>query len=595
MSALKDKLFRFLSPPDGDASESRFIFRDKKDVMIFCIVAACIAIIGNWFLFYYENKEVVWETHGFWVRYNNIYQSLLNNPAKAVTQTIMSITTQDYNYLSIWPLLVFRFFSDSRLVFFLSVFNMYALPAAVMFIAFFAWFRASFVRMDEAISLFAVPAAVILFIPPFWVPILTGYVDVALMTFSCACFVLWLRKPASSQSFGVIVGIGILLAAGVLFRRPYLIWVLSFLCMIGLDVITDMAVTFRDRMLALLKVAMVGISFAAVMLIIAWPLVQHMISYDYAESYSAYKMQDTVVLMLLDFYKYFGSFFTFLFIAGVVTAVGRQSSSRTSLLLLFQAVLTFVIFHSIQDFGPYHYYLLLPIIALFASEFVLFLLQKYSGKRPLLVVAYGIAVVFFFGGVFLPVTGELVNPVRSVLAIRKNYPVVRTDIPELERMVDTLWSLVQGTEDKIYVLADSNTLQDRTLLFASYALGRPIPLEKNVVGTALVDKRDGFSKYFFDAKYVVVGSPVWHTLKSVDQKVLMLPAQHIIKGTGIGKAYDKIPVRFMLDRKTRVYIYKRVRPFEKKALEELSEELKATYPDRPDIYELPIRDELIQQ
>lgn len=562
-------------------------------MFVFLAVVACMWAFGNWFLYHFESQEVVWETHGFWVRYHRVYQWLLNDPENAIDQTLKSIATQDYNYLSIWPLFLFRVFTDTRMGFFLSILNIYALPSATLFVMFSAFFREPFARSGGSVLPFAVPAATLLLMVPFWVPIMTGYLDVGLMIFSCACFILWLRRPIHQISYPTILGIGFLLAFGVLFRRPYLIWVLSFLCMLGADALVSYADALKTRLVSLLKIILTGAVFGGCMLLIAWPLVQHMLTYDYSDSYSAYKMQGTAALMLLDFYKYFGSLGTFLFVAGVVTALGRPSSAKVSALLLLQLVLTFVIFHSIQDFGPYHYYLLLPTVALFASEFVLFLIERYRTMRIPLVFAGCLAAIVFFGGAFFPSTNGFIAPARSLLAIRRNYPVVRQDLPEIERLIGFLSGLVEGTKDTVYVLADSNTLQDRTLLFASYALGRPVPLEKNVVGTALVDKRDGFSKYLFDATYVVVGSPIWHTLKSVDQRVLMLPAQKILKGEGIGKSYELLPERFMFDRKTRVYVYKRVRPFRKADLHALSEELRKAYPDRPDIYTLPVREELI--
>src|SRR5690242_18987179 len=96
-------------------------------------------------------------------------------PLRAITQLLYSIRHYDYNYLpTVLLALPMLTFGGSRLVYILSIVNIYALPAAFGLAA-ASWAIAQSMGWRQTQSLnFLVPLVLFMF-PTFWIPTLRGY------------------------------------------------------------------------------------------------------------------------------------------------------------------------------------------------------------------------------------------------------------------------------------------------------------------------------------------------------------------------------------------------------------------------------------
>jgi hypothetical protein len=102
-----------------------------------------------------------------------------------------------------------------------------------------------------------------------------------------------------------------------------------------------------------------------------------------------------------------------------------------------------------------------------------------------------------------------------------------------------------------------------------------------------VDRVGGFPAGLFEAEVVVTAwSPQTH-LRPAEQQIVVLPAERLYSGTGLGKAFDRLPGEYRLEDGVVAYIYKRVRPMADADVQELSDRLRAVHPDCPGVYMPP--------
>ena len=130
----------------------------------------------------------------------------------------------------------------------------------------------------------------------------------------------------------------------------------------------------------------------------------------------------------------------------------------------------------------------------------------------------------------------------------------------------------------IYVLASSSTLNSDTLGNAYLSLDRPRSIEKQILWTSSVDKRDRFPKNLLTARYVVVADPNQFQGDLKDQLDRM-PVDYLLKGENIGTSYNKLPYVFNLQGGVKVYIYEKARPFRQEDLDYISSLFRARYPE----------------
>ena len=165
-------------------------------------------------------------------------------------------------------------------------------------------------------------------------------------------------------------------------------------------------------------------------------------------------------------------------------------------------------------------------------------------------------------------------------------PRHRDDIDEVDRLLGVLEGLATEADDRIYVLAASDTLNSHVLMFAHLSLGRHEAIGGKVMWTHDIDKRDGFPNHLLTAKYLVVADPVQYSFNPDDQRVVGIPAEFVLAQKNIGTSYERLPYEFSLDQGVKVYIYKKVRPFNDADIAQLSNIFKGFYPDRPKVYEI---------
>jgi hypothetical protein len=241
--------------------------------------------------------------------------------------------------------------------------------------------------------------------------------------------------------------------------------------------------------------------------------------------------------------------------------------------------------------GPHQYFLLLPGLLVVLS---LGLINGISSSSRLTVIcgAVSAVLVMTFGvasgkAVFAPAETFENTSTSRILSQSYRPPLVSHDLDEFVRMTQYVDELMANADDEsgIYVLSGSATLNAIHFETITASTGARFDSAERVLGTSVVDKRDGFPHGILKAHVVVSSDPVQLSRRPSDQQVIRIPADRMFSGTGIGAAFERLPPTFRLDGNVNAVLFRRVRPNTAEEIADLSEGLREYYPDRPEVYQ----------
>lgn len=596
---------------------------------IYVVAASLIFLLmGNVFVFWFVNQErtiYTWDNAGYWTSTRNVSEFIqgaerksvvrqataMNNvavdqtnqdPGKAVPAPgalpalIRNIRFAEYNVttsLAIAP--VMAVFGGSRMVYELSLLNIYALAAALMLIlAVRACGGADATRWPAWWPF--VPVLSVLLFTPFWVPLVRGYMGISIVGINLAVLWLYFRQPIKSATTASLITIGLLLVTGVFLQRWNAYWVVGFFLLAFVDSTYEYLRWRGNRRIGLLQCfrAPLVAGFAAffVFTAIAWPKIVTMVTTDYADIFSAYLEHTSLLMAFIRLVSAFGLILTLIISLSVIYLAAMKSTRRVALLLSIQVIYIFVHLSNTQTMGTHHLYLLMPGIL---SLVCVAALHSISSDRKSAVIGGSIVSLLFIligvasgASVFVTSDTRVAKP-SSIGIISQDYrpPLVRNDLDEFIRLakyVDSTLSKEPG-DAKLYVLAGSQTLNAEHFSNISASTGIDVNLSDRMLSAAVVDKRDGFPAQILGAQLVVTSIPVQLSRRPSDQQVIRIPAESLISGKNIGAAFERMPASFELDNSVEVLVFLRTRPNTAEEVEELSEEFRRFYPDRPYIYE----------
>jgi hypothetical protein len=87
------------------------------------------------------------------------------------------------------------------------------------------------------------------------------------------------------------------------------------------------------------------------------------------------------------------------------------------------------------------------------------------------------------------------------------------------------------------------------------------------------------------ADYAVLPWPIIPPSRREEVQVILIPAESIALGRDVGQAFRQLPETFHLENEQTVLVFRRERDLLPLEVEALSQQLRKTYPGRPDIYE----------
>jgi len=546
------------------------------------------AMFANAFAAWFVSKEqyiYFWDLAEYWHDTSLMAYMLRRAPLRAVSELVYSIRHYDYNYLPTIPLLVpMLIFGQTRLVYILSIVNIYAIPAAFVLTAATKAIAKSAGLLHAESLRFVVPM-VLLTLSPFWVPTLRGYPDVGGLVFISAILLFYFRKRPHTIEVSELIVCGALLGLVLLFRRWYGFWAISFIMLLPLDAAFELwnegLFDFEACWKACRPTILIALSFGVLLIGIARPLVVHMIATPYRNIYSAYRGSAGLLESLSEAGRfYLGAFECFAFAASFTVVVASRHMRRICVFLVAQLILIVVIFERIQGFAWQHLYLLVPSIVIVLSV-ALVVIANMSSR--LAVPMYSFVAVVAFLPVFSVDTGPLNHFSQDISSIGRCSPLIRHDLPEMRRLLAVLEDYDSRAAGSVYVLASSQIINSALLWEANLSLNTNYRVTGRILRTAEVDRRDGFPVNLLNAEYVLVAVPIQYHLRPQDQQMVELPSEALIMQRNIGNAFERLPESFVLDDHVKVYLFRKVRPITKKELSDLAGECERVYPDTPEI------------
>jgi hypothetical protein len=584
-------------PPAAMRTEigQRLLTRQRR-LGIMSVVGALgtmlIANLGVALFIANERTLYHWDFIGYWLLSRSWALSAKGPLLDALKRLLHSIAIDDYNLLAAVPIGSWMALAgDSRMSYLLGVVNIYVTAVLLTFFVLVCYFWSDRdARQGPGLEL--IPAAALLLVPSFWVPVLRGFLDVGGLAVALVVLRLYFPSTKRSPFHPTFFGIGLLLASLYLFRRWYAFWVVSFLTVAALDRMAllcrewfQQGFSTRRALRSLLPIPVMGGVMGLTLAGFAWPLLCRVIATDYSDIYSGYNQGTSANLQRL--LTQLGGAQVLYVLVGSVGLLAFRETRRMSLFLTVQAALTVYEVNQVQYFGLHHDYLLLPWILLIASVFTLKVTNILPGRWLrgawlALVLALGLATSI---PVFYGPARPLAEPLSRFVA-EPCSPLVRTDIVEIVRMMSVLDQYLQQTGGRLYVLAASERLSSDQFLHATTSL--PVPFlsaDRVIPQCACVDKRDGFPKELLSAEFVMVATPIQYSLRPTDQQVMGIPAESMLNHTDIGRAFQRLPESFALQDGITAFLFKKTRAIDPSELAQLSERLRVAYPDRPYIYQ----------
>ncbi len=495
-------------------------------------------------------KIFTWDNAGYFITvldFDTMFPGL--SYWEAVYQSIFET---DYNYIIMIPASLFcKLFGKSRLVFILSIVNCYIYPILMLI---YACGKRYFQLSNWKI------VCIYLCLPYLMFAANTGFIDVggiipALLALILYCF-------GRREKHGIIIGL--FLALAVYFRRWYSFFALSFL-------ITSVLCCFSKKNIRCFLESF-G-SFVFVLLFFTQDFVSTKLLADYRYIYSAYNLG--IHTDMMTFTRYYGLFLTS---AVSLFAIAKQIFNRRKLhaetFILFQAVLMFFLFVSVQTHGQQHLSLYIPAFAML----LLSLWKQVNRKLGIvaIVTVSSLQTVNTFIPREQPTSIQEINQ-AAILPDFSMYPPVDPNVDGILKITAYMDKEIGGKGKKVCFLASSLKLNYETLRNAeiSVSLNQSSQIDRSTYyyGISDVDKRNNLSESLFWTDYILVPSTLQIHLAEEEQRVIAVPYYEITGNYGIGTAYQKEEITFPLADGTEIYLYRQIREVTPEEIEGLRERI----------------------
>ena len=548
-------LFHCIYNVRNDIFNSLKIFADWRlwiVIVIYNLLAVIFVLLGQQVFF--------WDNAGFWITSAELSEIIFSDPREFIGRVVYSIFNSDYNYIpAVAPALIMRIFGTSRLVFILSIVNLYYIPVV-------ATLYLISKEATPSLSKGNIAAFITTLIALPMIPYITvlGFLDVGGVFIMMVILFIFLKSD--KNEFGFLGGV--LICILTIFRRWYIVFTIAFLfCGLLYSLLTG---KFK-------KYAVMALGFVMLFLLFFQGyLTERLMGRYFADRYYAYRFPIGTDIRL--FLRHFG----FVLVIGIVIYIifalwqykksdDEQKKAIASLLFLFSLIITmFLILTRIQTHGQQH-------LLLYAAPFSLIILWLYNGLDIIFkgqvtrLIIYAVA-FFCTISVFLPRTqprylAELTTyaPFPSFAV----YPIIREDANELIALDEFLRNL----DGRTAIMASSFTINPDLIARAGASLNptRPLAPAEHILFLPDVDRRDGRPYNIVYADYILVAYPIQTHLAPSEQQVVAVPAQMLLEETEFSQAFEKMDNTFYLRDGIIVYIFRRIRPNTDEELQTLME------------------------
>lgn len=540
-------------------------------VVIFALIA-----LANLVAFFYIKQEqflYFWDWRNYWTTFISFTDLFRSAPLIAFEELIWNIRSSNYSNLGTIFLIPFGvIFGQSRLVFILSIVAALYGMTIVAYGVFIVLLLNKYYPKTKNILHFVLPLIFFAFFPPMWSPMLRGDIAIGGLIFCFGVMGIIFYKNPNERGFLHYIALSAIFLLTFLYRRWYLVWILSFFVSGVLSDFLYIGLSSKHRVLKFVRSISLWLLSGVLLLIllgtIGKPIFYRVLSVDYSAVYSAYRYTVSFSEYVLNIFSGIGYFYITLFILGLFATL--KTSFRLFLFTLGIFVFPVLIFYRFHDFVNQHYYLIVPAIATGTFFFSTWLLNQRLVRKKIIKSSVVLLLIFFtlfnfYHSSFWP---DEQSGVCKHFCSKMHLPLKRNDIDEIYRLAKTLDSL----DGAVYTLSSSwilNLDMFRDPQFMNHP--EVAHLARRLIYAPDIDERDAFSvNQFLSIQYVVIAVPIQAEIeeyKPGSQDSIVIPANLILQNKGIGKAYEKLEYEFNLENGVKVFIYEKVREPSKEDLQ----------------------------
>ena len=556
------------------------------------VISAFLAVLltANLLTVAYVSREKTiyyWDYAAYWSTSRDLADFIARSPHQALRGIVHSLANDDYNCLPALPVsLVMLVLGKSRLDYELAIINTYLAAALLTFLLLVRRLSAPGAG-DRRVLL----AALITFLSwgIAWAALLRGLPDLGGVALINLILLTYFRHPVTLLRWRALVGLGLLVAFLVLFRRWYAFWAFHFMVLMvvegGVALVRQGSLAPRNLFRAVRPCLTTGLIALFTLLTLGRHWMIRAATTNYADAYSAYHPFSGWQI-LKETASCLGYLHIAAFTVGAAVLACSGPTRRLMLCLGLHLSLTYLHFTRTQFFGCQHLYLIFPTVVLVVA---LLWVKIMSWPRPLVgslaFAAFALACLGTLTFAFrMKPPGDLrfLAPLASTC---KAPPMVRSDLGEFNRMAHVLDDLTRKSNDQIYVLSSSDVFNPDHLVKVGLSLAMTCDLRPRIAFVPQVDKRDGFPNALLTANIVVVAEPVQLCVVRECQRVISFPVESFLHGKDLGQAFERLPYEFHLDKGVRVWIYRKKRAIEQRELVAFRDRLREAYPDRPFVWQ----------
>ena len=305
-------------------------------------------------------------------------------------------------------------------------------------------------------------------------------------------------------------------AAIILSRRWYLYFVVGYYFAYAVLVLVSSVRIARagQKKQALLQVrnlVLFGLMSMVAMLILLWPIVNHILGYDYSDRYSYYNEGGFGTEIFLQFWR-MGLLNLILIVLGLWFSLKRKKMPALPCLAGFEIFLSMLLFTRIQNTGSHQMLLFIP------GWFILFLLgaaalaENISRRRNLKIAYWAFTLVFAVSVRCSPLTRvALPDIVIDHFPLRTTQEFVRLDkliydrrdLPQIQAIARWIDANCADGEISYMIPHDMLYCPDhfKNCLLPEHPIDDKLAFGFSVPGT------HDFPMQFFEAKYVITADP----------------------------------------------------------------------------------------
>lgn len=475
-----------------------------------CNVLAYLYVKNSHFIYFWDNAT-------YWDISKQIATGGQGRGLELARKVYESMLHSDYNMLiALLPAACMRLFGTSRLVYILSLVNLYTVPSLVVL-----YLTAR--RQTRSPAVAVVLAA--LFTPAMLFLGMAGFADVAGIGICFLCF--FLVQPGTGQKKeklpwwkGLILGA--LLVLLMLMRRWYAFFAVSFLTAMAAECVLQ-----RRKPIALI---MAILTAGGILVLFFQPFITEKLLTDYGQLYAGYKFSIPTDLKL--FARYFGILPVCLFACSVWTMV-REKEFHLAFYWI-QMVSCFLMFIATQTHGQQHLLLYIPAFMMLLIQFL-----PRLRKWPSFLLVSVFAVVFMVNPFLLRQQPQSISEIEHYALVPdfSMRPRQRDDADSVLQLKQYLDEAVPEGK-KVGILASSFVINGDILRNVEPSLNVEPSREDYIVQLPEVDSRDTDLTPLYTTDYMLVAYPAQIHLPAENQNVILEAVNSFEAQTDIAAAYE---------------------------------------------------------